>query len=82
MDIPKKVVQHTEKRWSKKFSDIHTGKKFSAPRRVPLAPPPNNNGVSWITLNIDGAPVDSKSHTHPSHSQTNKPLVFQQVPVW
>ena len=23
----------------------------------------------WITLNIDGAPVVSRSHTHPSHSQ-------------
>jgi hypothetical protein len=26
-----------------------------------------------INLNIDGSPVDSKSHTHPSHS---KPLVY------
>jgi hypothetical protein len=24
-----------------------------------------------ITLNIDGAPIASKSHTHPSHSQTS-----------
>jgi hypothetical protein len=22
----------------------------------------------WITLNIDGVPIDTKSHTHPSHS--------------
>jgi len=27
-----------------------------------------------ITLNIDGAPVASKSHTHPSHSQNSRPL--------
>ena len=27
-----------------------------------------------ITLNIDGAPIDSKSHTHPSHSQTSRLL--------
>ena len=27
-----------------------------------------------ITLNIDGAPVTSRSHTHPSHSQTSRVL--------
>jgi hypothetical protein len=25
-----------------------------------------------ITLNLDGAPITSKSHTHPSHSQTSR----------
>ena len=25
-----------------------------------------------ITLNLDGAPIISKSHTHPSHSQTSR----------
>ena len=27
-----------------------------------------------ITLNIDGAPITSRSHTHPSHSQTSRLL--------
>jgi len=27
-------------------------------------------------LNIDGVPVDSRSHTHPSHSQTSYLLPF------
>ncbi len=27
-----------------------------------------------ITLNLDGVPITSKSHTHPSHSQTSRPL--------
>ncbi len=27
-----------------------------------------------ITLNLDGAPIRSKSHTHPSHSQTSRLL--------
>ena len=27
-----------------------------------------------ITLNLDGAPITSKSHTHPSHSQTSRLL--------
>ena len=26
----------------------------------------------WITLNIDDTPVTSRSHTHPSHSQTSR----------
>ena len=28
----------------------------------------------WITLNIDGEPTASKSHTHPSHWQTSRLL--------
>ena len=28
----------------------------------------------WITLNIDGSTTVSKSHTHPSHSQTSRLL--------
>jgi hypothetical protein len=27
-----------------------------------------------VTLNIDGTPIPSKSHTHPSHSQTSRLL--------
>jgi hypothetical protein len=30
--------------------------------------------VLRITLNLDGAPIISKSHTHPSHSQTSRLL--------
>ena len=30
--------------------------------------------VLRITLNLDGAPITSKSHTHPSHSQTSRLL--------
>ena len=29
-----------------------------------------------ITLNLDGTPIISKSHTHPSHSQTSRLLTF------
>ncbi len=28
--------------------------------------------VLRITLNIDGAPITSRTHTHPSHSQTSR----------
>ncbi len=27
-----------------------------------------------IDLNLDGSPISSKSHTHPSHSQTSRLL--------
>ena len=27
-----------------------------------------------ITLNIDGSPIASRSHTHPSHSQTSRSM--------
>jgi hypothetical protein len=29
-----------------------------------------------ITLNLDGVPITSKSHTHPSHSQTSRLLTL------
>jgi hypothetical protein len=32
------------------------------------------DAVLWITLNIDGTPVGSQSHTHPSHSETSRLL--------
>ncbi len=28
----------------------------------------------WINLNIDGAPIASRSHTHPSHTQNSRLL--------
>jgi hypothetical protein len=37
-----------------------------------------------INLNLDGAPIASKSHTHPSHSQTSRLLtsfLFLGVPI-
>ena len=30
--------------------------------------------VLRITLNLDGSPIMSKAHTHPSHSQTSRLL--------
>jgi hypothetical protein len=35
-----------------------------------------------ITLNLDGTPITSKSHTHPSHSQTCNKDSKEQVFVW
>jgi hypothetical protein len=32
------------------------------------------SAVLRITLNLDGSPITSKSHTHPSHSQTSRLL--------
>ena len=33
-----------------------------------------------IVLNLDGAPISSKSHTHPSHSQTSR-LLTSSLPL-
>ena len=38
--------------------------------RLPLA----KSAVLHININLDGAPIESKSHTHPSHSQTSRLL--------
>jgi hypothetical protein len=32
-----------------------------------------------ITLNLDGTPIDSNSHTHPSYSQTSQFVVFHHT---
>jgi hypothetical protein len=34
--------------------------------------------VLRVTLNLDGAPIASNSHTHPSHSQTSRLLTLSQ----
>jgi hypothetical protein len=36
--------------------------------------------VLRINLNLDGAPIASKSHTHPSHSQTSR-LLTSSLPL-
>jgi hypothetical protein len=36
--------------------------------------------VLRITLNLDGTPITSKSHTHPSHSQTSR-LLTSSLPL-
>jgi hypothetical protein len=51
-------------------------------RKVGLALP--KAAVLRINFNLDGAPIVSKSHTHPSHSQTSRLLtssLFLGVPV-
>jgi hypothetical protein len=43
-----------------------------------------NATVLRITLNLDGAPIISKSHTHPSHSETSRlltPSLSLGIPV-
>jgi hypothetical protein len=35
-----------------------------------------------ITLNLDGAPITSKSHTHPSHSQTSRLVSINLVSIF
>ncbi len=34
-----------------------------------------------LNLNIDGSPITSKSHTHPSHSQTSRLLLNDLVSI-
>ncbi len=43
-------------------------------RRVALALA--KTAVLRVTLNLDGTPITSKSHTHPSHSQTSRLLTL------
>ena len=34
-----------------------------------------------VNLNIDGAPITSRSHTHPSHSQESRLLAFHHTDI-
>ncbi len=34
----------------------------------------DKDGVLRVNLNIDGVPITSRTHTHPSHSQTSRLL--------
>ena len=35
-----------------------------------------------ITLHLDGAPITSRTHTHPSHLETSRLLTSSLVVVW
>ena len=35
----------------------------------------DKTAVLWIMLKIDGAPICSRSHTHPSHTQNSRLLI-------
>jgi hypothetical protein len=37
------------------------------------------DATSRINLNIDGTPITSRTHTHPSHSQTSRLLIRIKV---
>ncbi len=47
---------------------------FSVQLKVRVDLPLAKTETLRITLNLDGAPIISKSHTHPSHSQTSRLL--------
>jgi hypothetical protein len=47
---------------------------FSSQVRVKVVNILTKSEVLRITLNVDGAPVTTRSHTHPSHSQTARLL--------
>jgi hypothetical protein len=47
---------------------------FSVPLKNKVGLTLTKTAVLRITLNLDGVPITSKSHTHPSHSQTSRLL--------
>jgi hypothetical protein len=50
-----------------KLTDFLQLQEFSCRRGLPLAKAADLR----VNLNLDGDPITSKSHTHPSHSQTS-----------
>jgi hypothetical protein len=47
---------------------------FSSGLKRKVGLPLSKTAALRINLNLDGAPIVSKSHTHPSHSQTSRLL--------
>jgi hypothetical protein len=47
---------------------------FSAQLKEKVGSTLTKDAVLRINLNIDGAPITSRTHTHPSHSQTSRLL--------
>jgi hypothetical protein len=47
---------------------------FSATLKVKVGSTLTKAAALRITLNIDGAPITSRTHSHPSHSQTSRLL--------
>jgi hypothetical protein len=63
------------------LAQTHPGDQFTFRRAAFLIQLQSKVGLSLpkaaalrININLDGAPIASKSHTHPSHSQTSRLL--------
>jgi hypothetical protein len=63
------------------LAQTHPGGQFHFRRAAFLTQLKSKGGLALaktaalrINLNLDGAPIASKSHTHPSHSQTSRLL--------
>ena len=71
---------------SRSFPQCGNYRMYTGHRRSPHSvegrkhPLQGHSAVLRITLNIDGTPIASKSHTHPSHSQTSR-LLTSSPPV-
>jgi hypothetical protein len=62
---------------STRFSDpLQTHGFFSSQLKSKVGNILTKDVALWITLNIDDAPVVSRSHTHPSHSQASRLLTL------
>ena len=61
-----------KKKRKKVLTKFAAGFLFTVKNRVGLALA--KAAALRSTLNLDGAPITSKSHTHPSHSQTSRLL--------
>jgi hypothetical protein len=56
------------------LSDFILIDSFSAQVKSKVGLDLDKTAALRITLNLDGTPIISKSHTHPSHSETSRPL--------
>jgi hypothetical protein len=57
-----------------KQSTPHTLKQLSKMSTVPSARLQDQSTPLRVNLNLDGEPITSRTHTHPSHSQTSRLL--------
>ena len=72
---------HTKQTQGVQLAQTHPGGQFTFRRAVFLSQSQRKVGLTLakaealrININLDGAPIASKSHTHPSHSQTSRLL--------
>jgi hypothetical protein len=76
----KKTIPQTS-RSGVQLAQTHPGGQFTFRRAAFLTQLQSKVGLTLakaadlrININLDGAPITSKSHTHPSHSQTSRLL--------
>jgi hypothetical protein len=74
LSLQKRILSHRTHKLQKHILTHHTRAAHSVTLKTQVDSTLTKTSALRININIDGTPITSKTHTHPSHSQTSRLL--------